>query len=77
MIFSVSFIALFFLLQVLSGIVLTATFTPNIEEAWKIAGSSSSQEIIKGSSLSTNVFLALISGIAAFLIAGKLKGQER
>jgi ABC-type sulfate transport system permease component len=69
--FTLSFVILFTLFQLLSGMLLTAFYTPDVSEAWSISGNSP-QEIAFGESLSisnlgTVVFTVLATTIAYLL----------
>lgn len=73
-IFAISFILLFSLFQVLSGIFLTVAYTPDIEEAWNMSANSSEQVAMKGSSNSSFVytlFIAFLSATIAYFIPKK------
>ncbi|ASK61605.1 hypothetical protein CFK37_05200 [Virgibacillus phasianinus] len=68
-IFAISFILLFSLFQVLSGMLLTFTYTPDISEAWNL--SANSQETIIKSSHSSfllTLFIAFLSATIAYFI---------
>ena len=75
MLFVVSFILLFSLFilsaEVLSGMFLTSTYTPDINEAWNVSAVLSQQtEILSGSSpFSLTLLLTLLSATVVFFIA--------
>ncbi|MUK90616.1 hypothetical protein GMD78_19855 [Ornithinibacillus sp. L9] len=69
-IFIISFLILFSLFQVLSGLFLTYVYTPDIAEAWGM-GANLSQEVAIKSSQSPflfTLFLALLSATIAYFI---------
>ncbi|WP_106497300.1 hypothetical protein [Lentibacillus sp. Marseille-P4043] len=71
-IFAISFILLFSLFQVLSGMILTFTYTPDIAEAWKMSSHSSQEVIMKGnSSFLPTLILAFLSATIAYFISKK------
>lgn len=75
--FAVSFVLLFLVLQVLSGMLLTFTYTPDMEEAWK-ASANLSQEIIIKSSHSPfllTIVIGLLSASVAYFLSGKIIKQ--
>jgi quinol-cytochrome oxidoreductase complex cytochrome b subunit len=67
-IFAISFILLFSSFQVLSGIILTLTYTPDIAEAWNMSGNLPQEIVIKGSHnpFLLTLFLAFISATIAY-----------
>jgi quinol-cytochrome oxidoreductase complex cytochrome b subunit len=73
-IFAISFALLFIIFQVISGMLLTMLYTPNIEEAWSMSGSLSQETVITGNSNSflITLFTTLLSAAIAYLIPKKL-----
>ena len=70
LIFAVSFIILFLILQVFAGMFLTYTYTPDVEEAWKSSANLSQEVIIKSSNspfIITFCIAFLSASIAYFL----------
>ncbi|GAB4075226.1 hypothetical protein GCM10028778_27300 [Barrientosiimonas marina] len=66
-VFSISFIALFAVFQILSGYFMTLFYTPDMTSAWSQSGSLSSSVTIAGSSSFSPLLLAfLAAGIAYF-----------
>lgn len=61
-----AFIAIFFGLQIASGAVLTALYTPNVESAWKASPGLTSYIELAGTNfpLMTLVLLLITAGIA-------------
>ncbi|SFA95490.1 hypothetical protein SAMN04488072_104126 [Lentibacillus halodurans] len=79
-IFTTSFILLFSLFQILSGLFLTFTYTPGIEEAWNMsAGLPEEAVIISGGSsfLRTLIFGFLAATIAYFIPKKMTKNTNR
>lgn len=77
-IFATSFILLFSILQILSGVLLTLMYTPNIQEAWNMGGVLS-QEVIISSSHSpflTSLLIAFLSATIAYFIPKKLTNNK-
>lgn len=72
-IFAISFILLFSLFQVLSGLVLTLTYTPDMEEAWNMSAGLPQESVIKGSSspFFLTLLLAFLSATIAYVIPKK------
>jgi fructose-specific phosphotransferase system IIC component len=73
LIFGISFVLLFLIFQVLSGMLLTLMYTPHIEEAWNRSESLSNEVVITGndSSFLFTLFMALISATIAYFITKK------
>lgn len=65
-VFSISFIFLFVVFQILYGYLLTLFYTPDIMGAWNQAGSLSSNGIIKGSSFFIPLFFAFLAATIAY-----------
>ncbi|KKE80114.1 hypothetical protein NSA56_18300 [Oceanobacillus caeni] len=72
-IFVVSFLLVFSLIQVLSGILLTYTYTPDMMEAWNLSPNLTQEVVIKGShpSLLLTLLIGLISVTIAYFISKK------
>lgn len=72
-IFAISFVLLFLIFQVLSGMLVTLIDTPNIEEAWNMSGSLPQEVVITGndSSFLLTLFIALLSAAIAYFISKK------
>ncbi|WP_087973479.1 hypothetical protein [Oceanobacillus rekensis] len=73
-IFAISFLLLFSLLQVISGLLLTFMYTPDITEAWNTSANLSQEVVIKSGNnhyLLTLVF-AFISATIAYFIPNKI-----
>jgi len=72
-IFVVSFLLVFSLIQVLSGILLTYTYTPDMMEAWNLSPDLAQEVVIKGShpSLLFTLLIGLISVTIAYFISKK------
>ncbi|GAB3053746.1 hypothetical protein [Virgibacillus ainsalahensis] len=73
-IFAISFILLFSLFQVLSGMFLTLTYTPDISEAWNRSADLSQEVVIKGSGSSflLTLSIAFLSATIAYFIPKKI-----
>ncbi len=70
-IFTISFIALFFACQILSGYVATLLYTPDVTSAWNQAGNLSSHVIMKGSSFIIPLSIVFIAATMAYIISKK------
>ncbi|MBP1970165.1 ABC-type Fe3+ transport system permease subunit [Virgibacillus natechei] len=73
-IFAISFVLLFSLFQVLSGIILTITYTPDIEEVWNMSANLPDEVVMQGSSSSSffyTLFIAFLSATIAYFIPKK------
>lgn len=66
LVFFISVLALFIIIQVLSGYFMTLFYTPDITSAWNQSGSLSSSVTIKGSSSLFIFLLALLTGTIAY-----------
>ena len=77
-IFSVTCIGLFFILQTVSGMVLTALYTPDINNAWKMSTSLSESTVIYGSTsiLSIVILLGISVGISYVLTRWTTRKQK-
>lgn len=77
LIFAVSFLLLFFIFQVLSGMLLTYMYTPNVEEAWKASANLSQEVIIKSSHspFLLTIVIGLLSASVAYFLSGKIIKQ--
>ena len=73
-IFAISFILLFSIFQVLSGMFLTLMYTPNVEEAWNMSGSLSKEVVITSSysSFLPTLLIAFLSATIAYFIPKKI-----
>jgi len=71
-IFAISFILLFTLFQYLSGLFLTFTYTPNIEDAWNSSVNLSQEVVLKGNqrTLLLPLIIAFLSATIAYFIPG-------
>lgn len=72
-VFTVSFILLFSLWQIGSGLFLTLFYTPNIESAWESSANLSSDTLLTGNGVSiiSSLLIVLISAIIARRIPKK------
>ncbi|AIF43014.1 hypothetical protein [Virgibacillus sp. SK37] len=73
-IFSASFLALFFLLQILFGMLLTFLYTPDIEGAWESSATLSSETTLYGIG---PLLLSILSASLAAMIAYGLMRKIR
>lgn len=73
LIFAISFILLFLLFQILSGLFLTIAYTPDIEEAWNMSADAPQKVVIKGSRspFLITLFIAFLSASIAYFIPKK------
>lgn len=65
-VFSISFITLFVLFQVLSGYLMTLFYTPDMTSAWNQVGGLSSSVVIKGGSSFLPLFLTFLAATIAY-----------
>ncbi|WP_249872180.1 hypothetical protein [Oceanobacillus saliphilus] len=74
MIIAISFLILFSLFQVISGMLLTLMYTPNITEAWNVSANLSQEVIIESSNshFILTLFLAFLSAVIAYFILKKI-----
>lgn len=72
-VFAISFILLLSLFQVLSGMLLTITYTPDIAEAWNLSANLSEGTVIKSSysHFLLTLFIAFLSATIAYFIPKK------
>jgi quinol-cytochrome oxidoreductase complex cytochrome b subunit len=77
-IFSISFILLFSLFQILSGMLLTLMYTPDMEEAWNFSGNLSQEVVIQSSHspFSLTLFIAFLAASIAYFIPKKFKNSS-
>ncbi|PAV28647.1 hypothetical protein CIL05_15245 [Virgibacillus profundi] len=77
-IFAVSFIFIFSLFQILSGIILTYTYTPDITEAWNMSANLSQETVMisNHNSFLLTLLIAFLSATAAYFIPKKLKNTN-
>lgn len=78
-IFSISFILLFTLFQVLSGVFLTFAYTPDIEEAWNSSANLPQEVVIKSghSPFLLTLLVAFISATIAYYIPKKVTNKNK
>lgn len=77
-IFVVSFLLLFTILQYLAGMLFTLMYSPDIDEAWKMAGVLSEETVIKGNTIPFLLTLcsALLAASIAYFIPKKFNGNS-
>ena len=77
-IFAVRFFCAYTLLQILSGMLLTFTYTPNITEAWNESGTLAQETIIGSSSSSflISLVIALLAASIACFFANKFRKAD-
>ncbi|GAA0453950.1 hypothetical protein [Alkalibacillus silvisoli] len=66
-IFLVSFMVLFIAIQWLSGVILTYTYTPNIQEAWEMSEMLSQQVTLASSPTVATLIIAIIAATIAYI----------
>lgn len=73
-IFAVSFLVLFVAFQVLAGMFLTVTYTPDVNEAWKMSSSLPQETIIAATHnpFLFSLIIAFLSASIAYFIPKKL-----
>lgn len=65
-VFATSFIILFTVLQLFSGYLLTAFYSPDIKSAWHQAADLSNHTVMKGASPYTSLLIAFIAATLAY-----------
>ena len=70
-VFVVSFFVFYSILQIVSGLLLTATYTPNLSNAWKSVGTTSQTEIIGNTPFFMPFLLAFLSATVAYFVANR------
>lgn len=77
-VFAISFILLFSLFQVISGIILTSIYTPDVTEAWNLTANLSQEVVIKGNhSFFGLIFLvAFLTASIAYFISNKIPNRK-
>jgi len=78
-IFAISFLGLFVAFQLVAGMLLTVTYTPDVNEAWIMSGSLSQETII---ATTHNPFLltliiAFLSATIAYFIPEKIRNTRQ
>lgn len=76
-IFSISFITLFVLFQMVSGYILTLWYTPDMTNAWKQVGHLSSNVVIEGKSTLLSLLLAFLAATIAYFSSELLVKDKR
>ncbi|MBP2076338.1 hypothetical protein [Oceanobacillus polygoni] len=73
--FAISFLFAYPLLQISSGMLLTFTYTPDIEEAWNQSATMAQEAIISSSpsSFSISLLIAFLAASIAYFIANKFR----
>ncbi|WP_339226390.1 hypothetical protein NSQ77_12735 [Oceanobacillus sp. FSL K6-2867] len=73
--FVVSFLLAYTLLQILSGMLLTFTYTPDIAEAWNQSGMLAQETIISSGqpSILLSLIISLFAASVAYFIVNKFK----
>ncbi|WP_026907388.1 hypothetical protein [Paucisalibacillus globulus] len=77
-IFAISFIVLFSIFQVLSGVLLTFIYTPSIEDAWNMSSSLPKEVIISSnhSPFLVQLLIAFLSATIAYFIPKKFRSKN-
>jgi len=70
-VFVVSFFAFYFISQILLGMLLTVTYTPDISSAWESVGSTSQTEIIGNTPFLVPFLLAFLSATVAYIVSNR------
>lgn len=72
-IFIGSFIVLLTVFQIATGLFLTATYQPGVEEAWNKSAGLSSEVTMIGSSAAPSIIIAILAAAVAYLIPEGLR----
>lgn len=70
-VFSLSFIILYFVMQVLTGFIVTLLYVPNIAKAWNTDGALFQTITLQGKSFPISIIFVLISVAIAYFIQRK------
>ncbi|MGE7185973.1 hypothetical protein ACQKKK_18905 [Peribacillus sp. NPDC006672] len=70
--FTISFLLIFMILQVLSGFILTAAYAPDFSGSGHIGGTLSNEVIFGQSSKMPLMIIASISAVSAYFILNKV-----
>ncbi|PKR78748.1 hypothetical protein CEY16_03045 [Halalkalibacillus sediminis] len=72
--FAIIFILLFSITQVLSGVLLTFLYTPDLKEVWNMSDNSPRETVITSSSTSfmLTLFIAFLSATISYFITNKI-----
>ncbi|GEN45450.1 GNAT family protein [Alkalibacillus haloalkaliphilus] len=70
--FGVSFVVIFAVFQMLSGMVLTWMHTPNVSEAWSMSGSLPQETVIVGNFSLVSLGMILASAMIAYIISNRI-----
>jgi len=73
LVFFGSFIVIFSLFQMLSGMFLTMVYTPDISEAWDSASHLSNEVVIGGNPVWPTSIMALFSAVCAYFLSNATK----
>ncbi|WP_156856151.1 hypothetical protein [Oceanobacillus sp. AG] len=78
LVFIVSFIVMFIVFQVLSGMFLTWIYTPDISSAWSMSAGLSQKTVITGSnSFGLPLLTAALAASVAYVILVKFAGRRK
>lgn len=76
-VFLVSFIFLFILTQVISGMFLTAAYSPDINEAWRTSDNLPQEVVLVGDPHFSTLIFAVLSATIAYFMANTIKRLEK
>jgi ABC-type Fe3+ transport system permease subunit len=78
-IFIVSFLVAFLMLQVLIGMFLTFVYTPDIKEAWSLSANLPQETVIVGgkSQFLLSILYAFIASSIAYIISNKILAYDK
>jgi quinol-cytochrome oxidoreductase complex cytochrome b subunit len=77
-IFSGSFLVLFFLLQIVSGMLLTFLYTPDVEGAWKSSALLSGETTLYGvGPFLLSLLSALLAALMAYGVMRKIRKNDQ
>ena len=78
LVFIVSFIIMYTVFQILSGMFLTWIYTPDMGSAWFMSANLSQETVITGSnSLGLSLLTAVLSASVAYFILLKFAGRRK
>ncbi|MEB5467200.1 hypothetical protein [Virgibacillus pantothenticus] len=72
LLFSVSFVFCFLVLQISAGVMVTFLYEPDITEAWNASDGLSQSLVLQGSSVLLTIIFVLVSAVISYFIQRKV-----
>jgi len=76
-IFLGSFIVLFALFQMVSGLFLTFIYQPDVEEAWNMSANLTSETTLVGSTTTPTIIIAALAAVFAYFVPKAFRKIKR